>query len=189
MESRLLLALLSGTAAIIINTLALKAADLIPLATAKGGLLRLLSLWLFPLLDRMGVVLTWSSLGLPDAASPVFQTGFHLVVGLLMAIFYAYVVEPVLPARDVVKGLAFGLLVWLLNALVVLPATGEGIAGVVHLEPAGMIWYAAAHTVFFVILAWLYGALRRQGPVGRRRAGAPAIRDKPSRHFGGASRY
>jgi hypothetical protein len=46
--------------------------------------------------------------------------------------------------------------VWLLNAAVVLPLTGEGLAGSVHLSLAGMTWFAAAHTVFFVLLAVLY---------------------------------
>jgi hypothetical protein len=161
MRSRLLPALAAGTVAIIINTLALKAADFVPLATAKGGLLRLLSSWFAPLLGPIGVAAAWSSLGLPGVASPAFQTGFHLAVGLMMAVFYAYLVEPLLPMRDVFKGAAYALAVWLLNAFAVLPATGEGIAGTAHLTSAGIIWYAAAHSLFFVPLALLYGALER----------------------------
>jgi hypothetical protein len=69
------------------------------------------------------------------------------LVGVLMAIFCAYLIEPLLPAGDLFKGLAYGVAVWLLNAFVDLLATGEGIAGVVHLRPVGMIWYAAAHTL------------------------------------------
>jgi hypothetical protein len=49
-----------------------------------------------------------------------------------------------------------------LNAFAVLPATGEGIAGIAHLTLAGIVWYAVAHGLFFMILALLYGALRRQ---------------------------
>ncbi len=74
MRSRLLPALVAGTVAIIINTLALKAADLVPLATAKGGLLRLLAAWFAPLLEKIGVVSAWSSIGLPGVGSPLFQT-------------------------------------------------------------------------------------------------------------------
>jgi len=162
MRSRLLPALVAGTVAIIINTLALKAADLVPLATAKGGLLRLLAAWFAPLLEQIGVASAWSSIGLPGVGSPLFQTGFHLLVGLLMAVFYAYLVEPLLPMRDVFKGAAYALAVWLLNAFAVLPATGEGIAGIAHLTLAGMIWYAVAHGLFFMVLALLYGALRRR---------------------------
>jgi hypothetical protein len=162
MRSRLLTALVAGTVAIIVNTLALKAADLVSLATARGGLLRLLSSWSAPLLGQIGISSAWLSLGLPDVTSPVFQTGFHLAVGVMMAMFYAYVVEPLAPTRsDLLKGAAYALVVWLLNAFVVLPATGEGIAGAAHLTLAGMLWYAAAHSLFFVLLALLYGALRR----------------------------
>jgi len=161
MRSRLLPALVAGSVAIIINTLALKAADLVPLATAKGGLLRLLASWFASLLGWLGIVSAWSQVGLPDIASPIFQTGFHLAVGMLMALFYAYLVEPLLPMRDVFKGASYALAVWLLNAFAVLPATGEGIAGIVHLTPAGIAWYAVAHSLFFVPLALFYGALRR----------------------------
>lgn len=54
-------------------------------------------------------------MGLPGAGSPVFQSGFHLVVGLLMAIFYAYIAEPLLPMTgDIVKGITYALGMWLL---------------------------------------------------------------------------
>src|SRR5262245_31099174 len=73
-----------------------------------------------------------------------FKTGFHIVVGLLMA-----------------------LLAWLANALIVLPWIGEGIARSLYLSADGMIYFAAAHTVFFVLLALLYARFSRQK---RRRA-------------------
>jgi hypothetical protein len=57
--------------------------------------------------------------------------------------------------------------VWLLNAFAVLPATGEGIAGIAHLTPAGIVWYAVAHSLFFMPLALFYGALRRRAPHNR----------------------
>ena len=45
-----------------------------------------------------------------------FQDGFHILVGLLMAVFYAFVLEPVLAGSALVKGLVYALLVWLANA-------------------------------------------------------------------------
>ena len=87
MKSRLSSALIAGSAAMFVSTFALKTADLVPLATAKGGLLRLMSSWFSPLLGQIGVVNLWLRMGLPGAGSPLFQSGFHLVVGLLMAIF------------------------------------------------------------------------------------------------------
>jgi hypothetical protein len=149
-RSRLIAALVAGSIAIILNTLALKAADLVPLATARGGLLRLIKPWL--------------SLVAPVPNSAEFQTGFHLFVGILMALFYAYALEPWLPRGAWLKGFLYALAVWLLNAIVVLPATGEGFAGSAHLTLPGMIWFAVAHTLFFVLLAIGYEWLMRRTP-------------------------
>ena len=143
---RTLAALVAGAVAIALNIAALAAADLVPLATAHGGLLRLL------------VMLSGGALPIP--AGSAFQAGFHIVVGLAMALFYALVLEPVLRGPSWLRGLIYALAVWLANAAVVLPATSEGFAGSRHLTLAGMVWFAAAHTLFFVVLAVLYARLR-----------------------------
>jgi len=52
--------------------------------------------------------------------------------------------------------------------LVVLPAIGEGLAGTRRLTLAGMVWFAAAHTLFFVVFAVLYARWRRR-PASRER--------------------
>lgn len=136
-------ALLAGAVAIALNTAALAAADLVPLATAHGGLLRLL------------VMLT----GVAAPSGAVFQAGFHIAVGLGMALVYAFVLEPMLRGPSWLRGLQYAVAVWLANALVVLPVTGEGFAGSRNLTLAGMVWFAAAHTLFFVALAILYARL------------------------------
>ena len=135
-------AIVAGGGAIVVNTLALKAADLVPLATAHGGLLRLLRR-IIPLPGDGG-----------------FQVIFHLIVGLAMALFYAWFLESRLRGNALLKGLIYAALVWLLNAVVILPLTGEGFAGSAHLTLAGMIWFAAAHTLFFVLLALWYARIR-----------------------------
>jgi hypothetical protein len=113
---RVAAAIIAGGFAIAVNTIALKAADLVPLATAHGGLLRLLS--------------------------------------------------PALPIGPWLKGAIYAAAVWLLNAAIILPLTGEGFAGTAHLGAAGITWFAAAHTLFFLLLAWGYGRLmRRDGGV------------------------
>lgn len=139
---RTIAALLAGAVAIALNTAALAAADLVPLATAHGGLLRLL------------VMLTGGALPIP--AGSAFQAGFHIAVGLMMALLYALVLEPMLRGPSWLRGLIYAVAVWLANAGVVLPATGEGFAGSRHLSLAGMAWFAAAHTLFFIVLAVLY---------------------------------
>jgi len=78
-----------------------------------------------------------------------------------MAVFYAYVVEPLLPGTALVKGLLYALLIWLANAFIVLPWIGEGIAGSANISLGGMIYFAVAHTVFFVLLALLYARFTR----------------------------
>jgi hypothetical protein len=48
---------------------------------------------------------------------------------------------------------------WLINASVVLPASGEGFAGSAHLTIAGIAWYAASHTLYFLTLAYGFARL------------------------------
>ncbi len=64
---------------------------------------------------------------------------------------------------------------WLLNAFVVLPLIGEGIAGSRHLGLPGIVGFAVIHTVFFVLLALLYAALRANPTASR----GLHIRDMP----------
>ena len=158
-------ALLAGSVAIVLNTLALNAADLFDLETAHGGLLRLIVSSLPSSIDRLGIASSWAAINGPPINSKSFQTGFHLLVGLLMALFYAFVLEPYLPRSTAVKGWLYAIGVWLINACVVLPATGEGFAGSAHLNVAGMLWYAASHTLFFLTLAYGFALMREPKPV------------------------
>lgn len=152
---------MAGSIAIILNTLALKAADLIRLPTAHGGLLRLVSSIFSGPLQQLGISSLWPAAGLPAPNSPLFQTSFHIFVGLLMALFYAFVLEPLMPWGTTIKGLVYAAGVWLINALIVLPATGEGFAGSANLSAAGMLWYAGAHTIFFMVLAYGFALTTR----------------------------
>jgi hypothetical protein len=162
--NRIVAASLASIVAIALNTLALKAADLVPLATARGGLLRLITPWLSAPLEHLGVPQLWPMVGGPALSAPAFQIGFHILVGLLMAMFYALLLEPLPPKKAWIKGLLYAAGVWILNAAVVLPATGEGFAGRDHLTTAGMLWFAAAHTLFFIVLASSYSELRCSPP-------------------------
>jgi hypothetical protein len=138
-------AVIAGTIAIVLNTLALALADLIPLTTAHGGLLRLV------------VLLTGGVVQVPKGAA--FQTGFHIVVGLIMALLYGLVLEPLLTGPGWCRGLLYAAAVWLANALIVLPVLDEGFAGSRYLTLPGMIWFGVCHTLFFVTLAVLYARL------------------------------
>lgn len=148
--------LAAGAIAISVNTLILFAANLIPLATAHGGILTLIKPVAAVLLRETGIAAGWNDLGLPGPANPWFQAGFHIAVGLVMAIFYALILERILSGPAWLRGVIYALPVWLANTFIVLPLIGEGIAGSSNLTLAGMIYFAVAHTIFFVLLAVLY---------------------------------
>lgn len=149
-RERMVIALQTGAVAIGVNTALLALADAVGFTTSHGGLLRLVK-----------DVITAFSAAAATALAPIFssaafQTVFHLGVGLLMAIFYAFVVEPVMGGSAWLKGFLYAAATWLLNAFVVLPMIGEGIAGSRHLGVAGIVGFAVIHTVFFVLLAILF---------------------------------
>jgi hypothetical protein len=143
-QPRLVSALLAGAVAIALNTAALAAADLVPLATAHGGLLRLLS----------------NITGIAPPRSAMFQPAFHILVGLAMAVFYAFAVEPIIPGAAWLRGIYYGVAAWLANAVIVLPLIGEGFAGERFLTSFGIAWFAASHMLFFILMAIFYSRLR-----------------------------
>ncbi len=160
-------ALAAGTVAIVFNILVLDAFDAAGIVTARGGLQKLVRTWLSSPLTASGLSHAWSSAGLPGPDTPVFKTGFKVTVGLLMALAYALLFEPTLRGGFLRKGLVAAVPFWLLNACVVLPLLGEGIAGARTLAVGGFLSYAFAHTVFFIVLAWAYGILKGRLPAGR----------------------
>ena len=153
---RVAAALLAGALAITVNTALLAAADAISLVTARGGLLKLLTVAFGSSLTRLGVGALWTQSGLPAPGGTTFQLGFHVVVGLAMALLYGLALEARLAGPPWRKGLVYAAAVWLANAFIVLPLLGEGVAGSRSLSLPGMAYFAAAHTVFFVGLAVLF---------------------------------
>jgi len=93
---------------------------------------------------------------LPVPASVVFRTGFHIVSGLAMALFYAFALEPWIRVPSWPCGVLFATAVWLINAFIDLPTIGEGIAGSRGLTLAGVAWFALAHTLFFFVPTILF---------------------------------
>jgi hypothetical protein len=90
-----------------------------------------------------------------------FQPIFHLAAGIMMALFYAFILEPVLPPGAAFKGWLYAIAVWIMNAAVIFAVSGEGFAGCAHISLAGIIWYAGAHTLFFLVLAYGFAWLTR----------------------------
>lgn len=155
--------LTAGTIAISVNTGLLKAADWMHVDIGHGGLLELVREMIERLADSDSAPAARRLLSLPVFATPSFKIGFHAVIGLLMALFYTRVMEPLLlPQRLApwVKGSVYALLLWMANAAIVLPALGQGFAGSRALSIGGLLYFAFAHTVFFLILAWVTAVLR-----------------------------
>ena len=151
-----LVAVVAGVVALTINILLLNLADVLGIVTARGGLQRLVRMWVSAPIVRSGIGELWLALGLPGPDTAVFRTGFKVCVGLGMAIFYAFVVAPNLTGGVLKKSLLYALVIWLINAFVVLPLLGEGIAGARVLSIVGMAWFAAAHTAFFILVAFIF---------------------------------
>ena len=141
---RVTASLSAGAIAIFLNVVALWSADLIHLQTAHGGIVKLL------------VQLT----GFAAPHGNTFNIAFHVIVGLAMALVYGLLLEPLWRGAPWVLGLIYAAVVWLANSFVVLPLIGEGIAGSATLSTAGIVWFAVAHTIFFVALALLYPKMR-----------------------------
>jgi len=161
LSSRLIASVLAGTIAIALNMALLSFANGAGIITSHGGLSRLFTSIIIPL---------GCSLRLIDGRSdlpPYSQAIFHILTGLAMAIAYALMIEPRLPGRPYFKGLAYGTVVWCFNAFLVLPLTGEGLAGSRNLKPVGLIVFALAHMSFFLALSVLYEVLRPTADPGR----------------------
>jgi hypothetical protein len=67
-----------------------------------------------------------------------------------------------MPWGSTTKGLAYATGLWLINAAIVLPAAGEGFAGISNLSVAGILWFAVAHTLFFFMLAYGFALFERR---------------------------
>jgi hypothetical protein len=133
--------LLASLIAVTVNTGMLTIADQLHLVTARGGLLTLL-------LQIVGSTP-------PFANSYAFKQAFHVVVSVPMIGVYALTFAR-LRFGAFAKGLIYALAVWLLNACVILPLIGQGFAGHYLLQLGGILYFAVAHTTFFVLAALLY---------------------------------
>jgi hypothetical protein len=154
---RLIAGVLAGTIAIVPNMALLSLANVAGISTSHGGLFRLFT----AIITRLG----WS-LSLIDGRGnfPLpLKPYFHIATGLAMAIAYALMIEPKLPGRAFFKGLAYGTVVWCFNAFLVLPLTGEGLAGSHNLNAVGLIVFAVAHMSFFLALSMVYEVVRTVG--------------------------
>jgi uncharacterized membrane protein YagU involved in acid resistance len=159
---RLLIAIVSGALATAVNMAMLAALRGAGVRTAHGGLLRLFVSESIRVASFLGMNATYRGQAQPFFTAEWFHRGFHILTGLLMAVVYVFFLEPRRGVSPLLRAILYGIAVWLLNSLVVLPAIGEGIAGMHHLNAVGISGFAAAHLSYFLVLCLSTSYLRRE---------------------------
>ncbi|MGY2201380.1 hypothetical protein [Pseudomonas gingeri] len=146
------IALRAGSIAIIVNMVMLAASDKFGLVTARGGLLKLVTTFLVAQMSQHEDAQAASWL-IELTGTHVFQAAFHFVVGLLMAVVFVKSAGGYLERHAWFAGLVAAILVWIINAAVILPLLGEGVAGSHAISLTGIVYFAVAHTAFFILLS------------------------------------
>lgn len=142
--ARLGCAFAASAIAIAANTALLSAADYFHLVTARGGLL---SLFLQVARRYVTVSTVYQTYD--------FQQAFHIAFGIGMGIAYAFLFA--CPRGSAWRrGGMYGALVWLANACIVLPMIHQGFAGYRVIRVGGMLYFAGAHMMFFLLCAVLF---------------------------------
>ena len=105
----------------------------------------------------MGQVLG-SSLGLASAlpsVGPALGWGLHFVIGALLALVYAGLLARRLPGPPLVRGVLYGLLVFVLAQVVFMPFVGGGLfsRGDVELILGSLL----GHLLYGGLVGWVYG--------------------------------
>jgi uncharacterized membrane protein YagU involved in acid resistance len=105
----------------------------------------------------MGQVLA-SSLGLTTARLPIGPAvgwGLHFIIGMALAVIYAAVFDRRLPGSAVVRGMLYGVLVFVVAQVVFMPLVGGGFFSRGDLElVAGSL---LGHLLYGGVIGWTYG--------------------------------
>ena len=113
----------------------------------------------------MGQVLS-TSLGLTSAhltIGPALGWALHFLIGMSLALLYAAIFERRLPGTPLVRGLLYGVLVFVVAQLVFMPLVGGGVfsRGDVELLTGSLV----GHLVYGGLTGWIYGGQLVAGPV------------------------
>jgi|GEM_PF-3070107 len=146
-------AVLAGLVGILGNMAFLSAGSALGLRSESGGLLRLM-------LGTLGKLVPALAHHPPPTAA--VWVGFHVGTGLVMVALYVSLFERRLRGPSWWRGFQFGLFPWCINAFLVLPLLGQGIAGHRVLSLGGMAWFFLANQVFAVITAVVYAERARK---------------------------
>ncbi len=123
-------------------------------ALVMVGLWHVPRLWNEEGLDLSRVIVT-KFLGFHANSYSRLGLASHLLVGFVLGVIYGSLFHPFPRSLEVLNGLLYGLTLWLLLMLVVLPAVGEGYFGV-KLRRTARISSLLSHLVYGLILAGVY---------------------------------
>ena len=155
-EASLWRALGAGLLAALLNSVFIQLVKMIGIMPGKGGLSHLM-LWL----ANNVLTVFGAGLHLPDHFGPLGQEVFHTVMGLLMALVYAFFFYHYLRGPDWLRGLLFSQFPWLLQVFVVLPWAGAGLLGL-RLSPLTPVVSFSLNALYGATLGVLYWPAPRQ---------------------------
>jgi uncharacterized membrane protein YagU involved in acid resistance len=112
----------------------------------------------------MGQVLS-TALGLTSAhlaSGAALGWLLHFLMGVLLAFLYAAVFDQRLPGTPLIRGLLYGVLVFVAAQLLFMPLVGGGVFS--HGDPELLAGSLLAHLVYGGLTGWIYGesVLRRR---------------------------
>ena len=146
----------AATIAIIINIMILKSAPIFHINAAAGGLFGLLHHLLGSSFHEYGISIFWASTILPQPGTLGFFILFHMFIGVIMSLIYAFILEKHLIGSGWQKGITFALIIWIINSIIIMPLLGKGFAASNVLNITGMIYFFIANAFYGIIVGFLY---------------------------------
>lgn len=107
-----------------------------------------------PIMDLVTIMQNLSALTI----SPLFAWFLHFLIGTFMWGILFFLLYGRLPGGKLIKGILFGLGVWLLMMLTIEPLAGHGFFGL-QTSPVIAVMSMMLHIVFGAILGIVYGKL------------------------------
>jgi hypothetical protein len=90
----------------------------------------------------------------------------HFMLGtIVFALAYSYFVYRILPGAPVVRGIEWGVILWFLMELFVMPMLGMGIFNSVMGGAKTVMAALIAHVVYGALLGWIAGSAKTQPSV------------------------